>query len=247
MTEPRTAMIEFKNICREFHVGDEVVHALKNVSQVIEEGEYASIMGPSGSGKSTLLNVLGLLDTPTSGEYWLNGNDVSHLSDDELAATRQAVIGFVFQSYHLIPRLTALENVELPMVLASMRPSKRRARAEEMLIKTGLEDRMLHRPDQLSGGQRQRVAIARSIVMRPKVLLADEPTGNLDSHSGKEVLDILEDLNEDGLTLILVTHDPSIGARSHLRLRMMDGEISAERNPDKPQRDRSRVSNNANA
>jgi len=224
-------MIELKKICRDFTVGDETVHALKDVNQVIEEGEYASIMGPSGSGKSTLLNVLGLLDTPTSGEYWLNGRNVSHLSDNELAATRQAVIGFVFQSFHLIPRMTALENVELPMVLAGMRPRKRQEKAEEMLVKTGLHDRMTHRPDQLSGGQRQRVAIARSIVMEPRVLLADEPTGNLDSHSGNDVLDILEGLHEDGLTLILVTHDPIIGSRSHLRLRMMDGEISAERNP----------------
>jgi putative ABC transport system ATP-binding protein len=225
-------MIELKNICRDFRVGDEVVHALKDVNQVIEAGEYASIMGPSGSGKSTLLNVLGLLDTPSSGEYWLDGRDVAHLSDDELATTRQAVIGFVFQSFHLIPRMTALENVELPMVLAGMKPARRRERAKEMLDKTGLSDRMTHRPDQLSGGQRQRVAIARSIVMKPSVLLADEPTGNLDSHSGQEVLDILEDLHVSGLTLILVTHDPSIGARSHLHLRMMDGEISAERNPD---------------
>ena len=225
-------MIELKNICRDFRVGDEIVHALKDVNQVIEAGEYASIMGPSGSGKSTLLNVLGLLDTPSSGEYWLDGRDVAHLSDDELATTRQAVIGFVFQSFHLIPRMTALENVELPMVLAGMKPARRRERAKEMLDKTGLSDRMTHRPDQLSGGQRQRVAIARSIVMKPSVLLADEPTGNLDSHSGQEVLDILEDLHVSGLTLILVTHDPSIGARSHLRLRMMDGEISAERNPD---------------
>jgi putative ABC transport system ATP-binding protein len=222
-------MIRFENICRDFMVGDEVVHALKNVNQHIEAGAYASIMGPSGSGKSTLLNVLGLLDTPDSGTYWLNGRDVSSLSDDDLAVTRQEVIGFVFQSFHLVQRMTALENVELPMVLAGVAPGERRERARQMLCKTGLEARINHRPDQLSGGQRQRVAIARSIVMEPKVLLADEPTGNLDSQSGKEVLDILEGLHADGLTLILVTHDPVIGQRSHLRLRMTDGLIHAER------------------
>ncbi|MBT4161792.1 MAG: ABC transporter ATP-binding protein [Gammaproteobacteria bacterium] len=222
-------MIRFENICRDFKVGDETVHALKNVNQHIETGEYASIMGPSGSGKSTLLNVLGLLDTPSSGHYWLNGRDVSQLNDDDLAETRQEVIGFVFQSFHLIQRMTALENVELPMVLAGMAPEERRDRASQMLFKTGLEDRMTHRPDQLSGGQRQRVAIARSIVMEPKVLLADEPTGNLDSQSGKEVLDILEGLHAEGLTLILVTHDPVIGQRSNLHLRMTDGVIHAER------------------
>jgi putative ABC transport system ATP-binding protein len=225
-------MIRFENICRNFQVGDEVVHALRDVNQHIATGEYASIMGPSGSGKSTLLNVLGLLDTPDSGHYWLDGRDVSQLSDDELAITRQKVIGFVFQSFHLIQRMTALENVELPMVLAGVSSSERRDRARMMLSRTGLEDRMNHRPDQLSGGQRQRVAIARSIVMEPKVLLADEPTGNLDSQSGKEVLDILESLHDEGLTLILVTHDPIIGQRSHLHLRMKDGQISAQRNPE---------------
>ncbi len=224
-------MIRLKNICRDFQVGDEVVHALKDVNQHIEAGDYATIMGPSGSGKTTLLNVIGLLDTPSSGQYWLNGHDVSNLSDDELAVTRQKVIGFVFQSFHLIQRMTALENVELPMVLAGVRPGERRERARQMLVSTGLDDRMNHRPDQLSGGQRQRVAIARSMVMEPKVILADEPTGNLDTQSGHEVLEILENLHADGLTLILVTHDPSIGQRSHLRLRMMDGDISADRKP----------------
>lgn len=223
-------IIRLEQICRDFQVGDEVVHALRNVNQDIAAGEYVSIMGPSGSGKSTLLNVLGLLDTPTSGRYWLDGRDVSGLGDNELAATRQKVIGFVFQSYHLIPRMTALENVELPMVLAGMQPRERRERARDMLSKTGLADRMTHRPDQLSGGQRQRVAIARSMVMQPKVLLADEPTGNLDTQSGKEVLEILERLNADGLTLITVTHDPNIGQRSRLKLRMTDGEIISERN-----------------
>ena len=222
-------MIRLEGISREFTVGDEVVHALRNVTQEIAAGEYASIMGPSGSGKSTLLNVLGLLDTPDSGQYFLNGRDVSQLEDDALAATRQAVIGFVFQSFHLIPRMTALENVELPMVLAGVRPAERRERARDMLRKTGRESRRDHRPDQLSGGQRQRVAIARSIVMEPKVLLADAPTGNLATQSGAEVLEILEGLHSEGLTLVMVTHDSAIGERSNLRLWMRDGEIHVDR------------------
>ncbi len=222
-------MIELVDICREFTVGEERVQALKNVNLLIEQGEYASIMGPSGSGKSTLLNVLGLLDTPDSGQYFLNGSNVAHLSDDELAARRQEVIGFVFQSFHLISRMTALENVELPMTLSGLSASKRKQRAEQMLERTGLADRMGHRPDQLSGGQRQRVAIARSIVMQPRLLLADEPTGNLDSKSGSEVLSLLEDLNDEGITLVMVTHDPAIGDRSRLSLRMRDGELTAER------------------
>jgi putative ABC transport system ATP-binding protein len=222
-------MIRLENICRDFTVGDETVHALRNVNLQIAAGEYASIMGPSGSGKSTLLNVLGLLDTPTSGSYWLNGKDVSRLPDNELAATRQAVIGFVFQSFHLIPRMTALENVELPMVLAGVSPGERRERAEQVLGRTGLKDRMRHRPDQLSGGQRQRVAIARSVVMRPRVLLADEPTGNLDTQSGNEVLSLLESLMQEGLTLLVVTHDPEIGERSPVNLTMRDGELFTER------------------
>lgn len=222
-------MIKLDNICREFLVGDERVEALKNVSLLIEAGDYASIMGPSGSGKSTLLNVLGLLDTPNSGQYFLDGKDVSQLRDDELAARRQEVIGFVFQSFHLIARMTALENVELPMTLAGIKPEERRERASLMLEKTGLANRMEHRPDQLSGGQRQRVAIARSIVMHPKVLLADEPTGNLDSRSGADVLNILEQLNADGITLVMVTHDPDIGDRSRLSLTMQDGVIDVER------------------
>jgi putative ABC transport system ATP-binding protein len=226
-----STIIRLEKICRDFQVGDETVHALRDVDQEIAAGEYVSIMGPSGSGKSTLLNVLGLLDTPTSGKYWLDGRDVSDLGDDDLATTRQQVIGFIFQSFHLVPRMTALENVELPMVLAGWAPARRRERARDMLSRVGLSDRMSHRPDQLSGGQRQRVAIARSMVMQPKVLLADEPTGNLDTTSGRDVLELLEALNREGLTLIVVTHDPNIGDRSHLRLRMMDGEISAERNP----------------
>ena len=222
-------MIRLENINRSFLVGDETVHALKNINQTIETGEYASIMGPSGSGKSTLLNLLGLLDTPDSGQYWLNGKDVSKLPDDELAVTRQQVIGFVFQSFHLIQRMTALENVELPMVLAGVSRGERQERAREMLRRTGLESRMSHRPDQLSGGQRQRVAIARSIVMEPTILLADEPTGNLDSQSGTDVLEILESLHKEGITLIIVTHDAAIGERSNIRLWMRDGEMRVDR------------------
>ncbi|MEM8497426.1 MAG: ABC transporter ATP-binding protein [Pseudomonadota bacterium] len=224
-------MIELVDICREFTVGEERVQALKKVNLLIEQGEYASIMGPSGSGKSTLLNVLGLLDTPDSGQYLLNGSNVAQLSDDELAARRQAVIGFVFQSFHLISRMTALENVELPMTLSGLSASNRKQRAQQMLERTGLADRMGHRPDQLSGGQRQRVAIARSIVMQPRLLLADEPTGNLDSKSGSEVLTLLEELNDEGITLVMVTHDQAIGDRSRLSLRMYDGELTAKRKP----------------
>lgn len=222
-------MIRLKGICREFSVGDETVQALKNVDLHIRAGEYASVMGPSGSGKSTLLNVIGLLDTPDSGTYILDGHDVSQLNDDELAARRQEVIGFVFQSFHLIARLTALENVELPMVLAGLNSKERRDRACRVLARTGLTDRMNHRPDQLSGGQRQRVAIARAIVMQPKVLLADEPTGNLDSVSGRDVLNLLEELNAEGITLVMVTHDDKIGERSPISLWMEDGEIFEER------------------
>ncbi len=221
-------MIELEGICRDFEVGDQVVHALREVTLGITAGEYVSIMGPSGSGKSTLLNVIGLLDTPNAGRYRLNGHDVSDLSDRELALTRRREIGFVFQDFHLVARLDALENVELPMVLAGIQPKVRRERARAVLADTGLSDRAHHRPDQLSGGQRQRVAIARAMVMEPKVLLADEPTGNLDRASGDEVIDILERLNGEGLTLLVVTHDPDIGRRAGRALRMVDGRISTD-------------------
>ena len=221
-------MIRLEGICRDFQVGDQLVRALRDVDLEIPSGDYVSIMGPSGSGKSTLLNVLGLLDTPTAGRYWLNDRDVSQLSDDALAATRQAEIGFVFQFFHLIPRMTAFENVELPLLLAGVTPSKRKEQAERILVDMGLEDRMDHRPDQLSGGQRQRVAIGRAIVMDPKVLLADEPTGNLDTQSGIEVIDIIEQLNEKGLTLIVVTHDADVGKRAHRHLRLEDGAVKID-------------------
>jgi len=221
-------MIDLKHISRFFQVGDQTVHALDDVSLGIGGGEYVAVMGPSGSGKSTLLNILGLLDRPTSGSYMLDGTDTTSLDANALARVRGERIGFIFQTFHLIARLTALENVELPMVLASKPAAERRARAQELLHEVGLADRMEHRPDQLSGGQRQRVAIARAMVMRPAVLLADEPTGNLDTASGRDVLEAVEKLNADGLTLIVVTHDPLVGARAPRRVTMRDGKVLAD-------------------
>jgi putative ABC transport system ATP-binding protein len=218
-------MIELRHISRFFQVGGETVHALDDVDITIESGEYVAVMGPSGSGKSTMLNILGLLDRPTAGTYLLNGTNTTDLDANAQARVRGEKVGFIFQTFHLVPRLTALENVELPMVLASRPGAERRARARELLTGVGLADRMDHRPDQLSGGQRQRVAIARAMVMKPALLLADEPTGNLDSASGKEVLDVLEKLNAAGLTLIVVTHDPLVGARARRRLNMRDGKV----------------------
>jgi len=218
-------MIELENIQREFQVGDQVVHALKDVNLTVSSGEYISIMGPSGSGKSTLLNVIGLLDKPTDGIYTLDDHVVTSLGDDELATIRQEHIGFIFQFFQLLPRLTAQENVELPMVLASIKPGERARRARETLDSLDILDRASHRPDQLSGGQQQRVAIARATVMKPKVILADEPTGNLDRHSSSEVVAILEDLNKQGLGLIVVTHDNEVGKRARRKIKMVDGTI----------------------
>jgi putative ABC transport system ATP-binding protein len=218
-------MMELSGICREYVVGAETVHALDHVDLRVGEGEYVSIMGPSGSGKSTLLNVLGLLDRPTSGTYRLQGEDVSHLDDNSLAAHRQRHIGFVFQFFHLIPRLSALENVELPLVLSGEPPRARRQRAAAILESVGLKARLDHRPDQLSGGERQRVAIGRAIIMQPSYLLADEPTGNLDTRSGSEIMQILEQLNRDGIAVLIVTHDPAIGDRARRHLKLRDGKI----------------------
>ena len=218
-------MIELRGICRHFQVGDQLVRALDQLSLTIGDGEYVSIMGPSGSGKSTLLNVIGLLDRPSAGRYVLDGRETTGLDDDALADVRARHIGFIFQSFHLVPRLTAFENVELPMVLAGQAPAARRARAGEVLAALSLTDRAHHRPDQLSGGQRQRVAIARAMVMRPTVLLADEPTGNLDHVSGAEVLAALESLNAGGITLLVVTHDDEVAARSRRQVRMRDGRV----------------------
>ena len=221
-------IILLQHIHRIFTVGDQEVHALDDVSLEIAYGEYLSIMGPSGSGKSTLLNILGLLDTPTSGRYILDGRDITTLSPDEQASTRREKVGFVFQFFQLIPRLTAEQNVELPLVLAGTPPGERKKRTWKVLKAVGLENRMGHRPDQLSRGQRQRVAIARSTIMQPGVLLADEPTGNLDRHSGIEVIELLEELNRQGITLIVVTHDPEIGNRALRRIRLVDGRISCD-------------------
>jgi putative ABC transport system ATP-binding protein len=218
-------MIEIRNLSRHFQVGDQLVKALDAVDLAIGDGEYVSIMGPSGSGKSTLLNVIGLLDRPTGGQYLLDGRETTSLSDDELAQVRARRIGFIFQSFHLVPRLTAFENVELPMVLASVPPAERRKRVEAVLASLTLMDRAHHRPDQLSGGQRQRVAIARAMVMEPTVLLADEPTGNLDHVSGADVLAAIELLNARGITLIVVTHDDEVASRSRRNIRMRDGRI----------------------
>ena len=222
-------MIQLKNLSREFQVGNQVVHALDAVDLVISEGEHVSIMGVSGCGKTTLLNILGLLDTPSSGDYVLSGIDTSEMNDDEMAHIRSTKIGFVFQSFHLIPRLTAAENIEIPMILAGISRDERAAKVAKALSRVNLSDRSDHRPEQLSGGQRQRVAIARSIVMEPKVLLADEPTGNLDSTSGSEIIDLIEELNQGGLTLIVVTHDKEISRRSDRIVELLDGKIITDK------------------
>ena len=221
-------MIELEHVHRVFEVGDQEVHALNDVGLRIERGEYVAIMGPSGSGKSTLLNILGLLDRPTRGSYRLDGEDVTALSDQAQANTRRDKIGFVFQFFHLIPRLTAAENIELPLMLAGVQPSERKPRVQQILAAVGLTDRAQHKPDQLSGGQRQRVAIARATIMQPTVILADEPTGNLDRTSGGEVIEVLENLNRQDITLIIVTHDPEIGGRALRELYMVDGKIERD-------------------
>jgi putative ABC transport system ATP-binding protein len=221
-------MIRLRSIERVFRVGGEEVHALRSVDLDVARGQYLSIMGPSGSGKSTLLNVIGLLDRPNAGRYELDGGDVTRLTEIEQARVRREKMGFVFQFFHLVPRLSAEANIELPMVLAGIAPAERRTRLARLLADYGLEDRAQHRPDQLSGGQCQRVAIARAMSMRPALILADEPTGNLDRHTGEDVMGVLEQVHGDGGTLVLVTHDPEIGARAGRRLRMIDGSIVAD-------------------
>ncbi|NMG56073.1 ABC transporter ATP-binding protein [Aromatoleum aromaticum] len=226
------AQIELSGIERVFKLGDSEVHALHAVTVAIEAGEYVAVMGPSGSGKSTLLNLLGLLDRPNAGTYRLEGRDVTTLTADEQAEVRRNRIGFVFQSFHLVPRLTAAENIALPLMLAGVPPAERGPRVTEALKNFGLDTRADHRPDELSGGQRQRVAIARATIMRPAMILADEPTGNLDRATGQDVTALLEGLNASGVTLIVVTHDPVMGGRARRRLMMEDGALVADLHAD---------------
>jgi putative ABC transport system ATP-binding protein len=230
MTPP--PLIALSGIERVFQLGDSEVHALRTLDLSIGAGEYVAVMGPSGSGKSTLLNLLGLLDRPNGGTYRLEGRDVTTLSPEEQARVRSERIGFVFQSFHLVPRLTAAENIALPMTLAGIAPAERALRVAQALKDYGLNDRADHRPDQLSGGQRQRVAIARATVMRPAVILADEPTGNLDRATGEEVMRLLEGLNTEGVTLIVVTHDGALGKRAGRQLLMEDGALKHDSTPD---------------
>ena len=219
------AMIEVQGLRKIYRMGEEEVVALGGVDLVLERGEHVSVTGPSGSGKSTLMNVLGGLDRPTSGDYRFDGEDIAHFDDDQLAAFRRARIGFVFQSFQLLPRLSALQNVELPMIYAGLPPKQRRDRAAELLERVGLGSRKGHRPTQLSGGQQQRVAIARALANGPDLLLADEPTGALDSQTGRDVLALFRELNREGLTLMVVTHDQAIAAQAHRRIAFLDGVI----------------------
>ncbi|WP_423818436.1 ABC transporter ATP-binding protein [Salinimicrobium sp. TIG7-5_MAKvit] len=223
-----SSVIKIRQITRDFHLGQEIVKVLKGIDLDIEKGEYVAFMGPSGSGKSTLMNLLGCLDTPTSGQYILNGKDVSQMSDDELAEIRNKEIGFVFQTFNLLPRTTALENVALPMIYAGATKSQRKERAEKVLADVGLADRMDHKPNQLSGGQRQRVAVGRALVNNPSIILADEPTGNLDSKTSVEIMNLFDDIHASGNTVILVTHEEDIARHAHRIIRLRDGMIESD-------------------
>jgi putative ABC transport system ATP-binding protein len=221
----KTPIIDIKGITRDFQLGSETVNVLKGIDLVINKGEYVALMGPSGSGKSTLMNILGCLDTPTSGSYILNGKQVSEMHDDELAEIRNKEIGFVFQTFNLMPRTTALDNVALPMVYAGFSKEERNNRATEVLSQVGLADRMDHKPNQLSGGQRQRVAVGRALVNKPSIILADEPTGNLDSKTSVEIMKLFGEIHSNGNTVILVTHEEDIAAHAHRIIRLRDGII----------------------
>ena len=223
-----SALVEIKDVCKIYNPGENEVRALDHVSLTIDEQEFVAIIGHSGSGKSTLMNMLGCLDVPTSGEYWLHGQDVSSLSDDELSDIRNREIGFIFQGFNLIPNLTALENVELPLIYRGVSKSVREELSVEALKKVGLEHRMDHKPSEMSGGQQQRVAIARAIAQAPPVILADEPTGNLDSNSTKEIMDILKGLHKEGRTVILITHDNEIAAQAKRVIKIRDGKVESD-------------------
>ena len=222
------SLISITNIKRDFPLGNEIVYVLKGIDLEIKKGEYVALMGPSGSGKSTLMNILGCLDTPTSGTYILNGKHVSEMQDDELAGIRNKEIGFVFQTFNLMPRTTALDNVALPMVYAGYSKSERIERASEVLKQVGLDDRMDHKPNQLSGGQRQRVAVARALVNKPSIILADEPTGNLDSKTSVEIMNLFNEIHANGNTVILVTHEEEIARYAHRVIRLKDGIIESD-------------------
>jgi len=225
---PRDAVIVTRHLQRDYDMGGEVVHALRGVDLVIRKNEFVAIMGPSGSGKSTLMNLIGCLDSPTEGEYWLNGHRVSELGDDELARIRNKEIGFVFQTFNLLPRATALHNVELPLIYAGLGSRERRELALEALTRVGLSDRVQHRPNELSGGQRQRVAIARALVNQPSIVLADEPTGNLDSGTSEEILQLFEALYREGQTILLVTHESDIAAHARRQVHLKDGRVERD-------------------
>ncbi|HEY7637201.1 MAG TPA: ABC transporter ATP-binding protein [Gemmatimonadales bacterium] len=225
---PRDAVIVTRNLQRDYDIGGEVVHALQGVNLTVRQNEFVAIMGPSGSGKSTLMNLIGCLDSPTAGEYWLNGHRVSELNDDALARIRNREIGFVFQTFNLLPRANALHNVELPLVYAGMGSKERRDLAMQALTRVGLADRVAHRPNELSGGQRQRVAIARALVNQPSILLADEPTGNLDSATSEEIMGLFEALYNDGQTILLVTHEVDIAAHAHRQVHLKDGKVERD-------------------
>jgi putative ABC transport system ATP-binding protein len=225
---PRDAVIVTRNLQRDYDMGGEIVRALRGVDVIIRKNEFVAVMGPSGSGKSTLMNLIGCLDSPTAGEYWLNGHRVSELEDDELARIRNKEIGFVFQTFNLLPRATSLHNVELPLVYAGIGGKERREIATQALVKVGLGDRMNHKPNELSGGQRQRVAIARALVNRPSILLADEPTGNLDSTTSEEILTVFEALHEAGQTIVLVTHEHDIAEHARRQVHLKDGSVERD-------------------